>query len=103
MAVVQDKPVVGTEGSTVLGGSMAVVQDKPVVGTEGSTVLAEVDSRALAEVGSMVLEVGSMTLEVGSMARGLALGIAGNKLAEGEMVHEQAHAGVEVVGQHRDY
>merc|ERR1719402_1909147 len=73
------------EGSTVL--------DKPVVGMEGSTVLAE--------VGSMVLA------EVGSTARGLALGTAGNtpagdKLVEGELVHEQAHAGVEVVGQDRD-
>merc|ERR1719402_208752 len=61
------------EGSTVL--------DKPVVGMEGSTVLAE--------VGSMVLA------EVGSTARGLALGTAGNTLAgdrlvEGELVHEQA-------------
>merc|ERR1719233_2820359 len=70
---------------------------------EGSMVLAEVDSMALAEVGSMVLEVGSMVLaEVGSTARGLALGIEGNKLVEGELVHEQAHAGVAVVGQHRD-
>merc|ERR550519_3222384 len=79
---------------------MVVVQDKPVVGMEGSMDLAEVDSKALAEVGSMVLEVDSMVLvEVGSTARGLALGTAGNtpagdKLAEGE-VHEQAHAGVE--------
>merc|ERR1719233_1066920 len=75
---------------------------------EGSMVLAEVDSMALAEVGSMVLEVGSMVLaEVGSTARGLALGTAGNtpagdELAEGELVHELAHAGVEVVGPHRD-
>merc|ERR1719289_480655 len=74
----------------------------------GSMVLAEVDSRDLAEVGSMVLEVGSMVLvEVGSTARGFALGTAGNtpagdKLVEGELVHEQAHAGVEVVGQHKD-
>merc|ERR1719425_6321 len=70
-------------------------------------VQAEVDSRALAEEDSTVLEVGSMVLEVGSTARGLALGTAGNtpagdKLAEDELVHEQAHAGVEVVGQHRD-
>jgi len=91
-----------------VGGSMVVVQDTPVVGMEGSMVLAEVDSKGLAEVGSTVLEVGSMVLvEVGSTARGLALGTAGNtpagdKLAEGELVHEQAHAGVEVVGQHRD-
>merc|ERR1719233_152357 len=52
--------------------------------------------------GLALAEVGSMVLEVGSMARGLALGTAGNKLAEGEVVHEQAHAEVEVVGQHRD-
>jgi len=88
-------------GSVV--GSRTPAQGRPEVGMVGSKVLAEVGSTAQAEVGSMA------QVAVDSMARGLALGTEGNTLALGMAgklahggVHEQARAGVEVVGPHKD-
>jgi len=91
-------------GSVV--GNKVPDQGTPVVGMEGSKVLAEVGSTTRAEVGSMA------QVAVDSMARGLALGtegntpvlalgMAGNELAQGD-VHEQARAGLEVVGPRKD-